>query len=204
MGILNTMRNTHFMQIVAALLLGLSLGLGGCASNGPTELAVEPGDYSFAFDAARHVLRDARFELERVDARQGTITTASKPTAGLATPWDVEQQTIGQEMEDLIEHQQRKVRITFEPAGGAAASDLIDDPKPTVMRVRVVIERVNRPNWRVDSTSIRLSTYAWDPALGEREMQPRYDVAIAEDSEFAARLVGQIKSRLAQASRSGP
>lgn len=212
------MRHIHLAKNLSLVLLAVAAGLSGCASKAPTELTVDPANYSATFDAARHVLRDAKFDLERVDAREGVITTTAKATAGLATPWDSEQQTAGQEMEDLLQHQQRKVRITFEPAenpaatGGAAAqagtaqqpgapspaSDLLDDPRPTTMRVHVVIERINRPNWRVDSTSIRMSSYAWDPALAEREMQPRYETAIAEDADFAGRLVELIRARAGQ------
>lgn len=201
------MRNMHMAGMMTAALLTVTAGLAGCATRGPTELAVEPGSYAATFDAARHVLREARFDLERVDARGGVLTTAAKPTAGLATPWDAEQQTAGQEVEDLLQHQQRRVRITFESAGGEAGAgesqadgagaeaDLLDEPRKTTMRVRVVIERINRPNWRVDSSSIRLSSYAWDPALAEREMQPRYETAIAEDADCARRLVELIRAR---------
>ncbi|MBC7772718.1 MAG: hypothetical protein H7210_09515 [Pyrinomonadaceae bacterium] len=210
------MRHKHFGKTIAAVLT-CAVGLVGCTSNGPTDLAVAPGEYAATFDAARLVLRDAKFDLERVDASGGVITTREKATAGLATPWDSEQQTAGQEFEDLVQHQQRRVRITFETAddaatadaagssaasgatpqahGGASSVNLIDDPRPTNMRVRVVIERINRPNWRVDSSSIRLTSYAWDPALAEREMQPRYEVAVAEDSDFAQRLVELIRAR---------
>ena len=72
----------------AFLLLISVLVLSGCATSRPAEFATAPGGYAAAFDAAREVLREFRFELERVDARSGIITTRPKATAGLATLWD--------------------------------------------------------------------------------------------------------------------
>jgi hypothetical protein len=67
------------------------------------------------------------------------------------------------------------------------------------MRVRVVIERINRPGWRINTTAIGLSTRAWDPALAAREMAPQYETAIEEDRPFAARLVERIGERASSA-----
>jgi len=72
-------------------ILGLALGivgaLSGCAAPDlPTDLEVAAGDYPAAFEAAKAALRDYRFDLERVDARAGVISTAKKETAGLLTP----------------------------------------------------------------------------------------------------------------------
>src|SRR5688500_8446844 len=102
----------------ALILIVLAL-LGGCGSSKmlPSTFAVDAGRYGEAFDAAREVLRAARFDIDRVDAGGGVISTEPKRSAGLATPWDREQSTMGQEFEDLLNHQQRTVRITFEPAG---------------------------------------------------------------------------------------
>lgn len=204
--------------VLAASLIGCS---GSPDAAAPT---IEPDRYASAFDAARDVLRERGFTLERIDARAGVITTAPKPTAGLATPWDVEQQSAGQEVEDLLQNQQRVVRITFLPAAasagavqGAAVSasatsdeslaaqnslpDLLEFPSPTLLEVQVMIERINRPHWRVDSTSIRLHHYAYDPDLAAREMQPRYEVPLAEDREAAQRIMSLILARIDRAAR---
>ncbi|CAN0590465.1 unnamed protein product [Laminaria digitata] len=106
--------------------------------------------YSQAFDAARASLMSYRFAIDRVDAQRGVLTTHPKRTAGLLSPWDREQSSIGQEWEDLINEQQRVVRIEFDQdeTGGASA------------RVWVELLRTHRPNWRVQSESVRLSTHA--------------------------------------------
>lgn len=196
------MRTVYLLMVPAvASVLAMLNGCAAPSTNSATDVAAER--YPAAFDAARLVLRDMHFDLERVDARIGVITTAAKPTAGLATPWDREQQSAGQEIEDMLQHQQRVVRITFEPTpvapgeGEPALIDLVEAPEPTMMRVKVYIERVHRPNWRVDSTSIRLHSYAYDEELDKRDMVPSYDVAVAEDRDLAARLAEMIRSRLA-------
>src|SRR5690606_38676825 len=128
-----------------------------CASGGPTEVAIGPGEYAAAFNAARDVLRDARFEIDRVDARAGVITTVPKTTT-----W--------RDLEDVLNRHGRRVRVSFDPAGEAAEPDTIRDllteePGELVMRVRVVVEREQRPGWRLESSAAHLSTRAGDPAL---------------------------------------
>lgn len=100
------------MLRVAGLVLCVG-GLAGCSTPTAQSVAIPAGRYREAFDAARTVLREYRFDLDRVDARAGLITTAAKPTAGLATPWDLEQSSISQEWEDLINQQQRRVTVSF-------------------------------------------------------------------------------------------
>ena len=167
--------------------------LGGCASGGATELAIGPGEYAAAFDAARDVLRDARFEIDRVDARAGVITTAPKTTT-----W--------RDLEDVRNRQGRRGRVAFEPAGqawgeGEAPADpvrdlLAEEPGELVMRVRVVVEREQRPGWRLESSAAHLSTRAEDPALVRRGMEPGYTVALREDTALGGELAQRIAKRL--------
>ncbi|MGE3109983.1 MAG: hypothetical protein AB7G11_07205 [Phycisphaerales bacterium] len=201
----------------------ISSAMLACSNTPPSaDIALDASEYAPAFDAARLVLRDMRFDLERIDARVGVISTAPKRTAGLATPWDREQQTAGQELEDLVQHQRRVVRVTFVPADPASSAtgaspdaaapdskqlsdqppaddgffDLLDTPQPTTMSVRAYFQRVNRPNWQVDSTSIRLNHYAYDPELAARDLVPSYDVTFAEDRDLSARLADLIRQRM--------
>ena len=170
--------------------------LGGCASGGATELAIGPGEYAVAFDAARDVLRDARFEIDRVDARAGVITTAPKTTT-----W--------RDLEDVLNRHGRRVRVSFEPAGepvggeaGEAAEGntirdlLTEEPGELVMRVRGVVEREQRPGWRLESSAAHLSTRAEDPALVRRGMEPGYTVAVREDAALGGELAQRIAKRL--------
>lgn len=187
--------------------------IGGCATGPSANVAdsatvqVGTGEYARTFDAARRVLRDRGFILERVDARAGIITTRPKTTAGLATPWDLEQQSLAQEAEDFLQRQQRVVRVTFEPVAGADASpeggsqppaNLSTGSTPLTMRVQVTIERISVPGRRLEPEAIKESTYAYDPALGARGMQPSYDVATRRDAAGERRLIELIQAATAQ------
>ena len=195
------MRQPGIIVVLASVLVG-------CAAGEPKRatFTVAEGRYAAAFDAARQTLRDMRFELDRVDARSGVISTHRKHSAGLATPWDREQSSLWQEWEDFANHQFRTVRIIFEPVGAAGpdqpASPTAVGPLPIDLRefvgpftgtVIVVIERRSRPNRRIDTTSIRLSTFARDPInRGGRFTRP-----IARDEYLERRLAARIQRRLA-------
>ncbi len=200
----------------------------GCASSHATSrvVDVEPGKYSEAFDAARETLRDYDFTLDRVDARAGVITSEPRFSVGLANPADPVQSTLGQEWRDLMNQQDRRVRIVFarpgaEPAFEAEASadgsaiavprdgvladgsrmagmeeDLRTDAGQLVMHVDVVIDRMHRPGRRLETSSIRQSTTYQDPDLIARGMQPTYAVARQRDDALAARLAERIRERL--------
>jgi hypothetical protein len=199
-----------------AILSMLVLLIQGCAGiPGPRDFAVASGRYAAAFDAARDTLISRRFELERIDARAGVITTRPKSTSGLATPWDTEQGSLDQEVEDFFNRQQRIVRITFEPSDpnpasiAPAASGSPTDPQhvehepddlraysgPLNARVEVVIERLHRPGWQLEPGAIRHSSYAEDPALIDRGMWPTYAVPFSQDPDLAGRIAGEIEQR---------
>lgn len=181
----------------------IATGLPGCQSHSArhdTDQAVghEPpsaivqGDgqpYERVFDAAREVLMDYRFAIDRVDARQGVITTFPKRTAGLASPWDREQSSMSQEWEDLVNEQRRIVRVEFDQdeQGGASAT------------VSVEILRTHRPGWRVQTESVRLSNHALRrDVLGELE-PGSYREQVGLDAHFASRLALAIEERLRDA-----
>lgn len=192
-------------MMIRSLVLLLALAApaalsGGCAAGpvGDATLAVPAERYAAAFDAAREVLRDARFDLDRVDARAGVITTQPKKSIGLLSPWDTEQSTVRQEADDLFNRQRRAVRVTFEPPDGPppAGTDLLtSDAAEFIMRVSVVVEREHQPGWRLESTSVRLNTRSTDLALAERGLTPWYTVAVAQDPAFASRLTEEIRRR---------
>lgn len=211
-----TMQSATHATLARALLTLACVAvapLSGCASSEPTEeLAVAATDYDAAFVAVREVLRDYRFDIDRVDARAGVISTTPKSTAGFATPWDGEQQTLGQEWEDLTNRQQRTVRVIFEPgsarlgretgptpqsAPGPARADIRTLDEPIGIRVEVIVDRINRPHFRGETENLRSSTYAREPALRARDMQPNYAVPRDRDRLFEQTLLGAIERKLA-------
>lgn len=211
------------MRLVAASLVATILGCSimGCSARARAgaELTVSSADYLRAVDIARDVLLESRFEIDRVDAAAGVITSQPRASAGLLTPWDPEQTTLGQEISDASSTQRRRVRITFEPAAidrnavpaGQAAADL--PPSLTVptgpddlrssdvtltARVEVFIDRVRRPGTRLETESIRTSTTTIDPDLASRRMLPEYTTTVDHDELLAGRLAQRIRERLAE------
>lgn len=198
-------------------ILCILASLLGCAHHAPTTgLEIDAAQYASAFDAAREVLIDCRFQLERVDAAAGLITTSPKPTAGLLTPAHGEQQTFSSEFDDALNAQRRIVRIEFHPLTDAREAsqpltpgvpvappaDLRDastrqGPPRLEARVRVVIERRQTPNRTIEPASIRRSQSFIDPALAPRQMAPSYYVAQRDDPDLARRIVAMIRERIA-------
>jgi hypothetical protein len=190
------------------LPIALAAVLSACTAPPLTtapELLIEPGQYAAAFEAAKGALVARGYELERVDARAGVITSRPRQSAGLVTPWSSEHTSARQEVEDLINAQQRRVRITFAPAS-EPTEDLRAATGPTVARVEVALDRINRPDQRVEATSIRLNSRYRDPELVDRQMWPQYEVPWTIDGPVSRRLTGAILDRLppGAARESGP
>jgi len=186
-----------FIMIRVSVLVMLALFLlGGCAGTSPSHtFEVPAGGYTAAFDATRDVLREGRFVFDRVDAGEGVITTQPKQTSGVATPWDSEQTSVSQELEDTVHAQQRRVRVTFVPNGDMAAS-LADSPGTG--RVEVVVERIQLVGWQPSSKAILQSGFATDPVAQASGRNARYEVPIARDDALAARIADRIRNRLVE------
>lgn len=193
--------------LVSALVLFVAFGLGGCrGAGGRTTFDIPSGRYERAFDATRDVLADARFRLERVDARRGVITTQAKGTVGLLTPWDGEQSSFVHEWEDVTNQQERVVRVTFTPAADQpipgpdeAPADYRSGAGSMVANVEVHVLRVRWPGWRPETESIRRSTRSLDPLQHSRGVRPGMRTELRDDPAFAARLAERIRRKLGAA-----
>lgn len=208
--------------IVATVVGGLTLGMGGCASHpsepdvaageGRAEAPVSPsltlpsGSYAAGFDAMKATLRDMGFLLERVDAQGGVITTQPKGTAGLATPWDKEQSGVDQELDDLFHRQQRVVRVEFTPRGSGQGQE-VTDLRAYTGEVDVLVQaaavRWYKPGQRINTGSITSSTYAEDPALTAQGLS-WYSVAQSQDYRLAARIAERVMGKVAAAEPASP
>ncbi|MCX5690900.1 MAG: hypothetical protein NTV94_14135 [Planctomycetota bacterium] len=192
-----TMHILRPICLSAALLASSSTVLVGCSSMKATpDVAVGAGSYAAAFDAARETLRAHGFELERVDSAAGVITSAPKSSAGLATPWDRDQTTLMQEADDLLNHQKRRVRITFthEQSGGVPIED-----QAVHAAVAVYIERVQSPGMRIPAKSPTTWTTTQDPARTQQGVGTAYSIPVTRDTKFERRLAAEIEKRLASA-----
>lgn len=174
----------------------------GCARSQPRpQFDVAAGDYPRAFEAAKRVLRDSQFELQRIDAREGVITAAPRPSSGFATPWIGHGTTFGDGTEGLAHFQQRSVRIEFVPASEPLAEG--NPQAPTDLRtftgavrgdVTVTVERFTKPGRRVDSTSVDLLSFAEDPEALASGAQPAHTRVLRDDPELAGRIARLVEA----------
>lgn len=201
------------LRTVAAVSLAtLTALMGGCASPEASALYgahVSPDEYARTFQAARETLRDYRFALDRVDAPQGVLTTAERSEPGLLKPWAAHSGTTAA-VNDLVNFQQRIVHVAFVTGPAPAHNpgeavipmtdpgrDLVSDPRATTMLVRVVVQRVERPDRRVSMDTVRVERQAIDPVMREKDMWPSYLAPAQDDTVFAAQLLKEIVARSA-------
>lgn len=74
--------------------------------------------------------------------------------------------------------------------------DLRAESGALIMHVDVIIDRIHVPHRRLETSSIRQTTFAQEPALGERGMQPSYSVPRERDDKLAAKLLADVLERL--------
>lgn len=177
---------------VSALLIASTLV--GCASTRPEPtVAIAADAYASGFDAARETLRAAGFELDRVDANAGTITSQPKASSGLATPWDTQQTGMTQEVSDLLNQQRRRVRITFTAAGTGSPPA---PGGPVEATVEVYVDRLQQPGLRVPSKAVTLWSVTRDPLQAERGLGSGYQTTVQRDRELERRLADDLERRM--------
>ena len=188
---------SHIPFFLCVLCVSVVSLLSGCASRetDTRKFTIAPGHYPAAFDATREVLRQMDFELDRVDAVAGVITTRPRFSAGAFEPWDATQSSFKDEWEDAMNMQARAVRISFVSTAGAASSDPAAEPE-MVGSVWVTLYRNQRSGRRLDSEWVGGSTFASDPLM-QRRHTSTYLVPIRRDEPLEARLAAQIQHELA-------
>lgn len=210
----------------SAFTLLATVMVGGCASV-PQDVStsVPASNYANTFEAAKATLSDYRFVIERVDARAGVITTRAKPTAGLITPWDKEQSSTRQELEELINQDVRTVRVEFVPTAvnarepatsprratltpaDEAVGDLVDlrsGSQDLECRVIVAVERLHRPGRLLSTKTIRGTRNYEDPELIRRGLAPLSAEALGRDPALEKRLIAAIQKRAQNAAAPVP
>jgi len=181
-------------------VLGLVVAILGCvpasgcsgtrAHDDAAAFVVTDAEYARTFDAAKNVLRDAGFTLDRVDASRGVISTRPRTSSGLATPWIERSTTPGAGAAGVFHRERRVATVRFERAGPGDA-----DPGSIVARVEVTVERLGAPGRKPEPSSIRLTT-TWTGGAGSGAGQtPFTTMAERPDPALSARLAHQIEAR---------
>ena len=169
------------MKALCITLLASTLLLTGCHTSprGDVAFTVADGSFEETFSAARSVLRDYRFTLDRVDAQAGVITSTPQASAGIIAPWESTQSSASEEIEDLLHQQSRRVRVEF-----------FDNNTKGV--VTVAVERTQLSNLR-PSQIVGLTTQAYDPQAEARGQAGVYQVVVRRDDDLAKRIARDIE-----------
>lgn len=174
---------------ITLLFAAIAGVLAGCTSSGGSGgFGVPSPRYDAAFTTACDVLRAHRFTLDRVDAPAGVITTRAKVGHGLAMPWNTEPSSLSQSVEEWLNYEQRRVRITFDP----------DDAGTRHARVEVALYRLQSPGLRPAPRAILASTRTTNPDLTARQVYAQYEVPTSRDPDLERRLAREISDRLAK------
>jgi hypothetical protein len=185
-------------SMLPVLALVPTLLIVGCTqAKRDQPIAVAPAEYPAAFEAAKRVLLDFRFELDRVDYRAGIITTRRKDTSGLATPWDAEQTSFNDEVSDLLNRQARLIEITFVPASALEPSGSVaESTSPLTVRIDVTKLRERWPGRRIEPKAVRFSTFTRDTDLASRGLWPRFQAPYEGDEPLAQRFEARLAEQL--------
>lgn len=190
-------------KVIPLVFVLVGLLCGGCAKDPAPSASfrIPAAEYDQYFHAAKDVLRDQHFDLERVDARAGVLTTRPVSSAGWATPWIQHASTMEQSTNDLIQRNRRIATIRFARVSSATnapsavdpvASDLRDFDGTIEVSVNVIIEQVYRAGRRLSPGSIRLTTFTLDPSedgVGPAQLRTR---VVGTDAPLSARLAEAI------------
>lgn len=189
-------------------VLAAALALAGCAAI-PTEthVLVPPGRYPDAFEATRDALRLMHFDLDEINARQGTITTLPRSSSGWATPWVDHASTADDASRGLAHRERRIARVTFLPHNQIVSATSPDDLRTyngeIILHVDVRIERLYNPGRRVDADSVRFANFTIDPLDPvDRERLPVADAGA--DPNLAARIASNVRSVIHSESAKNP
>jgi hypothetical protein len=93
--------------------------------------------YDNIWQQAMKLLTDCGFTLDRKDYRLGILTTQPLPSAQFVEPWKPQQTTFKNAMENTINMQQRRVRVTI--------SKVPEKPDFYEIGIQVLVERQNNP-----------------------------------------------------------
>jgi len=197
------------MRTAALFLVAFGLAAAGCRVSGPTTVGVSSERYGAAFGVVKDELRSQGFELERVDARAGVITTRPRASSGFWTPWVTYERRLRDEVESSLHRQRRVVEVRFAPAGGGEAAgelggaDVREVVGDLTLGVRVRVERVYQPGVRTPAASVRLRHVSADTTLSSRVARDDAGAIFAVDQGADRALAADLAARLRRALERG-
>ena len=189
------------------LILGFAAVQLGCQHSVPpvpNPLAIQPTEYDPTYHAARNVLRDAGFRLDRSDHRFGVVTTHPKDSPTAVEPFHTDNTTAYQAWQSTVSHLRRTVRVSLETPPDSAdphADPKADPPDSYLLRVEVLIERRQMPTRRLTGSIGRNMFVTLDEVpteLAQRGIAAGYWQPIGRDALLERRLLARITQRASQ------
>lgn len=158
----------------------------------PAESRAAAPDFDRAMDACKSVLREKFFDVDRVDARDGVVTSLPSTNSQWFEPWRQDNTTAGDVTRSSIATYRRTVRF-----------DVARSPEGTfVVTPRVLVERQSVAGRRIsgvlgfqtftaiDQTSLPAADAAGAPAPAT------YWYAVGRDTALEARLAEEVGARV--------
>lgn len=190
-------------MLLAGLLVTVLGGCQGAGSASTAPLAVSAAVYEQAFDAALAATRARGLDPIVRDRRAGVIETTPAATPTALEPWDGRAPSpFGQERRHVylafVIDDQPVETGPLDLAGAIAAPpDLVADPRPTRLEIRVALERMNVTGRRRSTWSRRLTTTSVIvPPEGEDAISGRGWTAVGRDLAFEAELRSEIEQAI--------
>ncbi len=203
---------------IAPLCLALAVGLTGCASSsGPAMLTIDSARYEKVFDTALEMMRRQGMNPVVIDRRGGIIETEPRIAGSILEPWDPNNASYQQAMDNTLSLQRRRARFEFmpgrrapvrfptekpirprEPAGLTAQPvDLTSYDGDIDVHVTVTVERQYRPSRRRGTWSRRLTTQS--AFLGpDKNLPPNFWTPITRDTAYERRLLAALDQVLGE------
>lgn len=198
---------------IPPLSLALAVGLTGCASSsGPAMLTIDSARYEKVFDTALEMMRREGMNPVVIDRRGGIIETEPRIAGSILEPWDRNNASYQQAMDNTLSFQRRRARFEFLPgrrspvrfptqrpirpreAAGLTAQpvDLTSYEGDIDVLVTVTVERQYRPGQRRNTWSRRLTTQSAFVGPDEN-LPPNFWTPVIRDTAFERRLLARIE-----------
>lgn len=105
------------MRPIVLAMLALA-ALAGCTTwQGPTEIAIPPGDYERSMQTAVETLRTLGYRCTVIDREAGVVETDPRRAGSLVEPWRTDNASLSDAAANTVSPRRRQVRLSWEPAG---------------------------------------------------------------------------------------
>lgn len=214
--------------------------LGGCSSDGnrefaaaPTVLTIERASYDRAFDEAVELVAEAGMPADLRDRDGGVIESRPNVSGSVLEPWDWAAGSPVAAVEDTVNHQRRRVRFEFLPAGFRPATPIADAPLegertpgsvagdaagavdlahyegPVELRVWVYVERSYTPYLQRSTWTFRGRSFARNPDEVRRGedgavLDPSKWTPVRRDADMEREILDALRGKLATPAPSTP